>query len=102
MIDRCDKNPAEVAIPDHLRALRYRDGRPVIVDADIPGHTFIRQVLEELAKLSDRVSQEERVNPHRWPEKMQRDSRFDSEMWGAVMQAGRCELALNDGVLSSS
>lgn len=93
LIERCDKNPAEVAVPDHLRALRYRDGRPIIADADIPGYAFIRQVLEELAKFGDRVSRKEGINPHRWPEKMQRDSRFDSEMWRGVLLAGSCLFA---------
>lgn len=92
LIERCDRNPAEVTIPDHLRALRYRDGRAVIVDADIPGHTFIQLALEELGSLSDRVSLDEGLDPHRWPEKMQRESRFDSEMWRTVLQASGCLL----------
>ncbi|NLY28683.1 MAG: hypothetical protein GX049_14275 [Alcaligenaceae bacterium] len=88
LLKQCDRNPTDVAIPDDLRNLRYRDGRPVISDADILGHSFIRQVLEELATLGDRISNKEGINPHRWPEKTQRDSRFDSEMWHVVLQVG--------------
>lgn len=86
LIDRCDRYLTEVSVPDPLRVLRYRDGRPVMVDADIPGHAFIRHVLEELTQSGERISREQKLDPHHWPEKMQRDSRFDGEIWNAVLQ----------------
>lgn len=87
LVEQCDNSPAEETIPEHLSDLRYRDGRPVLGDSRINGYAFIRQALEELARLGDRLSLEDGVTPYRWPEKMQRDSRFDSDMWNAVMRA---------------
>ena len=84
LIERCNQQSAKVAVPDHLRAQRYRSGRPVILDDDIPGHDFIRQVLEELSKLGDRVTQTEGLKPYRWPESTQRDPRYDEQMWAAI------------------
>lgn len=90
LIKRCDKNPVKVEIPASLDNLKYRDGRPVIADSDIQGHALIREVLEGLGKLADQVSQDEGVNRYRWPEKMQRDTRFNNEMWRVVSQTGEC------------
>lgn len=90
LIKRCNQNHIRVAVPDHLSALRYRNGHPVILDEDIPGHEFIRQVLEQLGRLSDLITQKEGLRPHRWSEKVQRDPRYDAEMWSLVLQAGRC------------
>lgn len=90
LIRLCDRQPSVIDVPDHLRAYRYRDGRPVLLDLQVPGHGYIRQVLESLETLGDQVTREQGLIRHRWPEKAQRDHRHDAAIWNTVRTTGKC------------
>lgn len=84
---RCDPKGGRLPLSPQLRGLRYSNGQPVVQDDVLPGHGFVLRVLKALGGLGARLSPQEGVPPHRWPEPLQRDERFDPAMWQAVQQA---------------
>ena len=53
LIKRCSRTAAPAEIPAAVRSLRYRNGTPVLQDDQIPGHDYMRRVLEALKVLGD-------------------------------------------------
>lgn len=90
LVERCSRQPTEIKVPEHLYALHYRDGRPVFLDQLVPGHDYIRQVLENLERLGEQITHDQGLISYRWPEKIQRDQRHDAAMWNAVRTTGKC------------
>lgn len=89
LIEKCEQHLTSVSVPDSLRSVYYRSGRPVLVDELIPGHRYIRYVLEQLGQLGNRVTQESGLVQHRWPESVQRDTSHDSDIWSSLGDACR-------------
>lgn len=83
----CVDGGGHVALSEALRKRSYSNGEPVVLDDLLLGHRFMLRVLRALGELSDRVTPEEGVLQHRWPEALQRDAKHDAAMWQAVMQA---------------
>lgn len=92
LIKKCDQLPMNVSVPDRLRNVRYRSGRPVLVDELILGHRYIRYALEQFGGLGNRVTQEFGLVEHRWPEKVQRDSSHDADMWALLVDSCQREI----------
>lgn len=59
LVERCSRQPTEIKVPEHLYALHYRDGRPVFLDQLVPGHDYIRQVLENLERLGEQITHDQ-------------------------------------------
>lgn len=90
LIGGCVASSNLVTLPDHLLGVNYLDGRRVIVDENIPGFYYIRNVLESLGKLGESIGESEGLNRYRWPEKNQKDYRFDKIIWSNVIAIKNC------------
>lgn len=92
LIGACDNQKIQVVIPDYILNLRYRSSRKVVQDVIIPGHRYIREVLEQLTDVGQRSTHKQGLTQFRWPEKNQRDPNHDKVIWEAALSAGSCHL----------
>ena len=87
LAEQCDPKGYRMPLSAQWRNLRYSNGDAVVLDDVLPGHGFMLRVLKALGALGERLSPQEGVPPHRWPETLQRDPKHDAAMWQAVQQA---------------
>jgi hypothetical protein len=87
LAEQCDPKGYRLPLSAQWRNLRYSNGDAVVLDDVLPGHGFMLRVLKALGALGERLSPQEGVPPHRWPEALQRDPKHDAAMWQAVQQA---------------
>lgn len=76
-----------IDIPNDLLSLRYVDGTPVFKEPRINSGRFASLVLKSLQRASARAAETENLPLYRWPEKIQRSSRFDHKMCAAIESA---------------
>lgn len=71
LAEQCDPNGYRMPLSAQWRHLRYSNGDAVAQGDVLPGHGFMLRVLKALGVLGERLSSQERVPPHRWPEVLQ-------------------------------
>lgn len=63
-------------LPKELLQRRYIDGSPVFKDLEFNGYVFMRRFLENLHLASEKISQQQKLDPYDWSEKLQRNEKF--------------------------
>lgn len=86
LIKSCDPSEVDLSTYGFAYQALYSDGSSVVRNDKWRGIDFVRRLLEDLSSLSLQVSNEMGLNPADWPERLQRDARWDHQIWISVEQ----------------
>lgn len=78
------KNAKDVFISQDLLVLKYSNGQPVFKNSVFKHGSIIKDIFGKLEAESLKVSKKIDLSSYKWPERIQRSSRFDSNICKAV------------------